>query len=160
MIVDLNALEVSLRWVQGCLHHDHEVAPCSSKLCDWLLNLSHDHFSLHQEKYVRVTMELEVPTRPIFNPTPSIVMMQRVLQWERQKRFSHCKCQWILTKKFHFYKRKQKKIIETRKAEKRMRKRSNTNKISKIALFGHIIFFCMSMFWCIVTSLSPHLVYT
>ena len=29
---------------------DHEGVPCSSNICDWLLNLSQDHFGLHQEK--------------------------------------------------------------------------------------------------------------
>ena len=49
---------------------DHEVVPCSSKICDWLLNLSWDHFGLHQaeeeKKIVRVTMELEVPEKAYF----------------------------------------------------------------------------------------------
>ena len=34
-------------------------------------------FGLHQEKDVRVTMELEVPKRPYFRPTLSIVMVQQ-----------------------------------------------------------------------------------
>ena len=29
---------------------EHEIIPCSSKICDWPLNSSRDHFSLHQEK--------------------------------------------------------------------------------------------------------------
>ena len=29
---------------------DHEVIPKPSKICDWMLNLSRDHFSLHQGK--------------------------------------------------------------------------------------------------------------
>ena len=44
-------------------------------------------------------MELEVPRRPIFVPRLSIVMIQRVLWWERQKWFSHYKCKGIMTKK-------------------------------------------------------------
>ena len=40
---------------------DHKVVSCSSKICDWPLNSSRDRFDLHQEKNVRVTMELEVP---------------------------------------------------------------------------------------------------
>ena len=42
---------------------DHEVVLRPYKICDWLLNLSHDHFSLHQGKNVRVTMEFEIPKR-------------------------------------------------------------------------------------------------
>ena len=37
---------------------DREVVPYSSKICDWSLNSSWDHFGLHQGKnMVRVTME-------------------------------------------------------------------------------------------------------
>ena len=37
---------------------DHEVVPCSSKICDWSLNLSWDHSGLHQgEKIVRVILK-------------------------------------------------------------------------------------------------------
>ena len=32
---------------------DHEVVPCSSNICDWLLNSSHDCFDLCQEKNIR-----------------------------------------------------------------------------------------------------------
>ena len=35
----------------------------------------------------------EVPKRPIFRSTSSTDMVQQVLQWERQKWFSHCKYQ-------------------------------------------------------------------
>ena len=35
-------------------------------------------------------MELEVPIRPIFTPTLSIVMVRQLLQWERQKKFFDC----------------------------------------------------------------------
>ena len=57
---------------------DHEVALCSSKICDWPLNSSCDHCDLHQEREtsVRVTMEYEVLKRPICRPTLSIVMVQ------------------------------------------------------------------------------------
>ena len=53
---------------------DHEVIPCSPKMCDWLLNSSHDLIGLHPKKNGRVTMELEIPKRLIFMPTLSIVM--------------------------------------------------------------------------------------
>ena len=81
---------------------DHKVVPSSSKTCDWLLNSSKDHFGVHEEKYVRVIMEPEVTKRPIHRPTLSIVMVQRVLQWERHKRYSRCKCQGIMADKYHF----------------------------------------------------------
>ena len=59
---------------------DHEVVPCSSKISDWPLNSSQDHLSFHQQKNVRVTMELEVPKRTIFRPTLSTDIVQWVLQ--------------------------------------------------------------------------------
>ena len=50
------------------------------------LNSSRDHFGLHQEKKnVRVTMEVEVLRRPIFEPTLSTIMVRWILWWERQK---------------------------------------------------------------------------
>jgi hypothetical protein len=64
--------------IKGFYIMDHEVVPCSPKLCDWLLNSSRYGFSLCQEKLVGVTMELGVPKRPILKPTLSIVMFQQV----------------------------------------------------------------------------------
>ena len=40
---------------------DHEVVPRPRRICDWLLNSSRVHFSLHQGKNVKVIMEFEVP---------------------------------------------------------------------------------------------------
>ena len=107
---------------------DHAVVSCSSKLCDWPLNLSQDHLSLHQQKNVRVTMDLRSPkglfsdlhhpltwsnrfcsergkngshTANIRGPS-SNDMVQWVLQWERQKWFSHCKCQGTMAEKCQF----------------------------------------------------------
>ena len=48
-----------------------------------------------------VTMELKVPKRPIFKSILFIVMVQWVLQWERQKRFSHRKCEGTMVEKCH-----------------------------------------------------------
>ena len=45
-----------------------------------------------KKSLVTVTMDLEVPERPIFMLTVFNVTVQWVLQWERQKRFSCCKC--------------------------------------------------------------------
>ena len=56
-----------------------QILPCCSKICDWLLYLSQDHFGLHQAKNVKLTMELEVLKRLIFRATLSIVMVQQVL---------------------------------------------------------------------------------
>ena len=56
---------------------DHEVIPCSPKICDWLLNSSRDHLVDIKGKMVRPW--LEVSKRPSFKPTLSIVMVQRVL---------------------------------------------------------------------------------
>jgi hypothetical protein len=66
---------------------DHEVFPRPCTICDWLLNLSWDHFSLHQGKNVKVTMEFEVPKRHLLRPTLSIDMVQQFLQRKRQKRY-------------------------------------------------------------------------
>jgi hypothetical protein len=68
---------------------DHEVIPRPYKICDWLLNSSKDHFGVHQgKKNLRLTMEFKVPKRHILRPTLSTYMVQRILQWERQKRCS------------------------------------------------------------------------
>ena len=79
---------------------DHEVIPCCSKICDWSLNLSRDHFGLHEEKKknVRVTMDLD-PKRHVFRPTLSTVMVRWVLRWERQKRSSCCNCEGTMAGK-------------------------------------------------------------
>ena len=65
---------------------DHESVPKPSKIYDWLLNLSRDHFGLHQGIHISVTMEFEVPNIHILRLTLSIDVVQRVLWWERQKR--------------------------------------------------------------------------
>ena len=44
--------------------------------------------SVYTQENVRVTMEFEVPKIHILRPTISTDMVQRVLQWERQKRRS------------------------------------------------------------------------
>ena len=57
---------------------------------------------IKRNKNGRVTMEINVPGRLISRPTLSIVMIQHVLHWERQKRFSHCKCQEAMAKNSRF----------------------------------------------------------
>jgi hypothetical protein len=43
-------------------------------------------FTSKEKKNVIMNMELEVPKGPILKPTLSIVVVQRILQWERSKR--------------------------------------------------------------------------
>ena len=56
------------------------------------------------KKKVRVTMEFEVPKRHILRPTLSTDTVQRVSQWERQKRCSSRKRQGPMTKKYCYSK--------------------------------------------------------
>ena len=49
-------------------------------------------FTSRKNKNVRDDHETWGPKRPIFKPTLSILMIQRVLQWEMQKWFSCYKC--------------------------------------------------------------------
>ena len=67
---------------------DHEVVPCSPKICDWQWNFSQNHFGLHQGENVKVTVKLEVPKMPILRLMLFIVMVQQILREERQKSFS------------------------------------------------------------------------
>ena len=50
-------------------------------------------------------MELEVPKRHVFMSTLSTVMVERVSQWESQKKFSSSKCQGTMAEKCHFRKK-------------------------------------------------------
>ena len=54
---------------------DPKVVPRLCKICDWLLNSSRDHFSLHQWKNVKVTMAFKVPKRHVVRPTSSTNMV-------------------------------------------------------------------------------------
>ena len=74
----------------GVVHTmDHEVVPRPCKICDWLLNLSRDHFGLHQGKKCQSDHGVWDPQKTKFlRPTLSTYMVQRVLWWERQKRCS------------------------------------------------------------------------
>ena len=79
---------------------DHEVIARPCKICDWLLNSSHDHFGLHPKKNVKVAMGFEVPKRRMLRPTSSIDVVQRVLPWKRQKRHFKIKIQGPMAKKY------------------------------------------------------------
>ena len=65
---------------------DHKVIIRPCKICDWLLNLSRDHFGLHLGQHVRVTMEFEVLKRHILKPTVYTDMVEQILRWERPKK--------------------------------------------------------------------------
>ena len=79
---------------------DHEVVPMSCKICDWLLNLSLNHFRFPPlKKNVKMNMEFEISKRHILRPTLSIDMVQWVLWWGRQKRCSGRKRQGPMAKK-------------------------------------------------------------
>ena len=64
---------------------DHEVDLRPCKICNWLLNSSHDHFGLHRGEIIRVDMEIEVPKKHLVRPTPALDMVQWVLLWGKQK---------------------------------------------------------------------------
>jgi hypothetical protein len=64
---------------------NHEVVPRPCKTCDWLLNSSREHYSLHQGNNVRVAMKFKVLERRILRTTLSIDMVQHILQWEKTR---------------------------------------------------------------------------
>ena len=57
---------------------NHEVIPCSPKICDWPLNSSWDHFGLHQGKKCQSDHEAQGPQKVYFQSI-IIVMIQCVL---------------------------------------------------------------------------------
>jgi hypothetical protein len=57
---------------------------------------------LHQGKNVKVIMEFEIPKRHILRPTLSTNMVQRVLWWERQKRYYGRKRQGPMAEKCYY----------------------------------------------------------
>ena len=77
---------------------DHKVVPRPCNICEWLLNSFRDHFGLHRGN-VRVTMEFHVPKRHVLRPLLSTKMVQWVLWWERQKRYSSRKRQGPMVEK-------------------------------------------------------------
>ena len=78
------ALGLCVKWPLGVVYTmDYEVVLGPCKSIDWLLNLSRDHFGLHQRKNVGVTMKVEVPPKHIFRLIISTNMVQWVLWKER-----------------------------------------------------------------------------
>ena len=69
----------SILWYHFCI-----LLHCPKALYNLYLaiELSLDHFGLHQEKIVKVTMECEVPKRRILRPTLSNDKVQQILQWK------------------------------------------------------------------------------
>ena len=140
---------------------DHEVVPCSSKICDRPLNSPKNHFGLNQEKNERVTMELEVPSRPIFMPTLSIVMVQRVLRVGEMSLTTNVRRPWqrnvalifwiFLLNVFH--------SCDERKEEEGMKVKHE--EISQnYPFWSSILKISTSTLWCMVNSLGSRLVFT
>ena len=74
----------------GCLHHHAVIVVVvlrPSKICDWLLNSSWDHFGLHRgEQRSERPWSSRFPKDVFLRATLSIDMVQWVLRWERLKR--------------------------------------------------------------------------
>ena len=118
---------------------DHEVVRMPYKICNWLLNSSRGHTSLHQGKHIKLIMKFEILKRHILRPTLFIDMVQHVSQWERQKRCFVEKKQGPMAKKImllwflmFFYWGENMKANSTRK------KWSNIIFTLKTTLLGHI----------------------
>ena len=79
---------------------DHDIVPCSSKICDWPIVPGPLQFPSRNK--CKGDHETWGPKRPIFRPTLSTIMVQWVLQWERQKRSSRCKCQRTMVEECRF----------------------------------------------------------
>ena len=95
---------------------------------------------LDQENNVRLTMELEVHKRPISRPTLSTIMVQWVLQWKRQKRSSHCKCQGTMIEKSCLYIYGQMfPCLRGKKGRRRKRENQILFFFPKTALLKHIL---------------------
>ena len=113
---------------------------------------------------------LRSPNIPIFKPTLSTVMGQHVSHWERQKRFSHCKCQGAMAEKCHFNiyfyslfssPKRLHSYDERREKEKKRRRRAKMKIDPKTTLFRHILKkITPSTIQCTVTSLGPCSVHT
>ena len=155
-------LTVKLLIDRSCLHHGPWVVPRPYKICDWMLNSSHDHFTLHQGKNVRVIMEFKVPQRQILRPTLSTNMVQRVLRWERQKRCPGRKRQWPMTKKCNYSDYYYYIIIILFYLEggDKMMTREWSNLIMVFENCPSQAYINTFIFWCRVIPLGPQSIYT
>ena len=122
--------------VGGVYTMDHEVVPRPCKICDWLLNSFWDHFGLHQGNFIKVTMEFKVSKRHILKPTLFIDMVQHVLRWERQNRYSGRKKQGPSNCCFS-------KVLMSFFGEEKMKTREDNKRVKldfffKTPFFGHI----------------------
>jgi hypothetical protein len=100
-------------------------------------------------------MDLEVPKRPIFKPTISIVMVQQVLQGARQQ--SRDLGKEICFNIYLFKTMPNVTAIKRREGEKVISKKKRFQNCPFWAYIKKII---TSTSWCMVTPLGPHSVYT
>ena len=142
---------------------DHEVVPCSSKICDWLLNSFQDHFSLHREKKnVRLNMELEVPKRFSFNLHCPLSCTNGFCNGRGKRGFLATNVTrpmlrnavFAIKKKLKFAKRF---FIVTSKEGEKVKHEGNSE---NFPFWTYIKKINTSTFWCMVTSLGPRSVYT
>ena len=87
-------------------------------------------------------MEFEVPKRHILRPTLSTSMVQRLLQWERQKRCSGRKKQGPMAEQYRNNKASMNLFIFVGREDEDKRRQRNCQTwifFSKSALFGHIL---------------------
>ena len=118
---------------------EHEVAPCSSKICDWPLNSSHDRFGSHQEKKnERVTWNLR-SQKVYFKPTLSTILVQQVVWWEKQKRISCSKCQGTMARNLFFFQLFMTNVSIFTKKEKRKKYIYLKNQHIHFLVHGHFI---------------------
>ena len=144
---------------------DHEVIPCSSKICDWSLNLSRDHFGLHQGKKWKSDHGTWGPQKACFHayiihchdPTgfavgeaKEVLLLQLSRDYDKEMPFFFFFSFFFLPNFFSCLRGK----------KGRRGRRSFMKKIPKTTFFGHIKKFSICTFGCMVTSLGPHSVYT
>ena len=85
---------IKVSTLRGCLHHgpwnrfQGSIIKCVS---------SHDHLGLYQGKKGQSDHGVRCPQKTCLRPILSTNMVQRVLQWERQKRWSGRKTQDPMT---------------------------------------------------------------
>jgi hypothetical protein len=118
----------------------HEVIPRPCKIYDWLLNLSLNHFGLHQGENIIVTTEFEVPYKHNLRHALSTHMVQRVLRWERQNRCYGRKRQGPMVEKCYYNKFLMKFYLRKRRwIQEKTREWSNSIFFPfKTAFFGYI----------------------
>ena len=141
---------------------EHEVVPRPSKICDWLLNSSHDHFGLHQKKKCQSDHGVWGPQRTYFEAYIVHWHGPTDYWWERPKRCYIRKRQGPMTEKSCYINFFMKCFFR----EEKMKTRAWSNLIliflpSQNCIFGaYIKTISTFTFWCMVIPLGPHLVHT